>query len=72
MMKTSKKNITTRTAHDKVLKYKNRLNGEMFCSKSHHNSKFIDGVEFLSVYREVTPGIRPNYFWMRKDNLELL
>ena len=72
-MKISKINTTMRTESDKrVRKYKNRLNGEVFCSKSNHNSKFIDGVEFLSVYKEVTPGIQPNYFWMRKDNLELL
>lgn len=72
MMTISTKNITTRTEQGKILKYKNRLNGEVFCSKSHHNSKFIDGVEFVSVYKEKTSGIRPIYFWMRKDNLELI
>jgi hypothetical protein len=69
-----KKNSTMRKNgnNDKVLKYKNLLNGEVVLSKSHHNTKFIDGVEFLSVYRPTSNGIRPTYYWMRKDKLQLV
>ena len=68
------KNSTTRKTGNetKVLKYKNLLNGEVVLSKSHHNTKFIDGIEFLSVYKQTANGIRPIYFWMRKDKLQLV
>ena len=39
------------------------------------NSKIIDGVEFIPVYKkdpDYTPVSKQTIYWMRKDNLEVV
>jgi hypothetical protein len=57
--------ITKQVRDGKPLRYRNKLNGDVFDSKTTLESRYIDGVEFVAV---INPRGGLNY--VRKDNLE--
>lgn len=70
MMTTNFKKKKSHNTTEKILKYRNRLNGDILYSSSNYKTNIIDGVEFLLVFTQlVEPNLRRTN-WMRKDNLE--
>lgn len=54
---------------EKILTYKNRLNGDILYSNTKFEPKFIDGVEFLQVFTDDYPNRK---YLIRRESLERL
>ena len=55
---------------EKLLTYRNRINGEILYTTNKYNPKVIDGVEFMMVFTKPTSPKNRRECWMRKDTLE--
>jgi hypothetical protein len=68
MMNTNKRN--RKDSIEKIITYRNRLNGDIVYSSSQYKTNIIDGVEFLLVFpKPAAPNTRRTN-WMKKDTLE--
>lgn len=44
------KKKTDKTKFDKIVFYKNKINGEVYPTYSYHNTRWINGKEFMPVF----------------------
>ena len=50
----------------KTIRLKSRLSNDIWCCDDYSKIKYIDGVEFIEVYKEFSP----RKFWINKQSLE--
>ena len=66
-MRNSNKYPFNTSIGERIVTFKNKMNGEVIYSSNRYKPRFVDGVEYAEVFKASS---RASTFWMRLDALK--